>query len=333
MKLAEIENIQLESDASILIARLAQGGMRDAISMMELCAGKTGIVTVQSVYDAAGLCGRQTVEDIIMAVQKRDYASLLTLISSMYRSAVDLSVLLSDIMQYYRDMMIKKTLALKQLDPASKEILDLSDAEFSKMCTISDAFRRETILHHMKQLEGAYLSMSRGADKRITLETVLMRISAGIYDDSPEALADRISALETKLVEVAAGSFSPKQQETVVNNEEIKPEISVEKEEIIEAPVIVDKPTESKFGDWAEIVSKYDEIDGSVSPFLRAAQAFMSGSVLCVKVSDSFQKSMLEMADAPSKIRALMLSENYSVSEVKLVVADIKSETSDLDDL
>ncbi len=333
MDLAQIEGIELDKDASILVARLAQGGMRDAISMMELCAGKTGIVTVQAVYDAAGLCGRQTVEDIIVAVQKRDYASLLTLISSMYRSAVDLSVLLSDIMQYYRDMMIKKTLALKQLDPASREILDLSDAEFAKMCTISDGFRRETILHHMKQLESAYLSMSRGADKRITLETVLMRISAGIYDDSPEALADRISALETKLVEVAAGSFSIK-QETTVNVDDAIAFVDDNTDEVDKTPApLKNDVNETKFNDWAEIVSKFDELDGSVSPFLRSAQAYISSGVLIVKVSDPFQKTMLEMSDATSKIRALMISDNYPVSEVKLTVSEIKQETSDLDDL
>lgn len=332
MSLAQIENIELEKDASILIARLAQGGMRDAISMMELCAGKTGKVSVQSVYDAAGLCGRQSIEDIIMAVQKRDYAALLGYVSSMYRSAVDLSVLLSDLLAYYRDMMIKKTLSLKQLDQSSREILDLSDAEFSKMCTIADGFRRETLLYHMKQLESAYLSMSRGADKRITLETVLLRISAGIYDDSTEALADRISALETKFVEVAAGTFTPKAdaeekaEETVLKAESEPPDTP--QKDIAKEPAI-----EKRFSDWAEIVSKFDEIDGSVSPFLRSAYAVIGDGVLTVKVSDQFQKTMLEMSDVPSKIRALMLSENYSVNDVKIVVCEIKPEASDLDDL
>lgn len=331
MSLAEVENINLERDAAILIARLAQGGMRDAISMMELCAGKTGNVTVQSVYDAAGLCGRQSVEDIIIAVQKRDYASILGSVSSMYRSAVDLSVLLSDILAYYRDMMIKKTLSLKQLDASSREILDLSDAEFAKMCTISDGFRRETLLYHMKQLESAYLSMSRGADKRVTLETVLLRISAGIYDDSPEALADRISALETKFVEIAAGAFTPK-AETAPKSEE---KVTDNKSDVSNVAVSETKEVpenETKFGDWAEIVSKFDEIDGSVSPFLRAAQAVVKANKLIVKVSDEFLKTMLEMSDVPSKIRALMLSENYSVNDVDIVVAEIKPEESDLDD-
>lgn len=331
MSLAEIEGINLENDASVLIARLAQGGMRDAISMMELCAGKTGNVTVQAVYDAAGLCGRQSIEDIIIAVQKRDYASLLGYVSSMYRSAVDLSVLLSDLLAYYRDMMIKKTLSLKQLDASGREILDLSDAEFNKMCTISDGFRRETLLYHMKQLESAYLSMSRGADKRITLETVLLRISAGIYDDSPEAIADRISALETKFVEIAAGTFISK-NDVVQLSSEVSQKTEPDQNDVTVEPDPIKTADEEKFNDWAEIVSKFDDIDSSVSPFLRAAYATVSGSVLSVKVTDEFQKTMLEMSDVSSKIRALLISENYPLSEVKIVVTDVKLEESDLED-
>ena len=53
---------------------------------------------------------------------------------------------------------------------------------------------------------------------------------------------------------------------------------------------------------------------------------------MSVKVTDEFQKTMLEMSDVSSKIRALLISENYPLSEVKIVVTDVKLEESDLED-
>lgn len=330
-KIASVENISLDSDAAMLIARLAQGGMRDAVSMMELCAGKTGNITLQSVYDAAGLCGRQTVEDMIVAIQKRNCGDILTYISSMYKSAVDLSVFVADLMAYYRDMLIKKVLALKQLSGESHEILDLSDSEFTKMCSLADGFRKETLLYHLRQLDKCYTSMNRGSDKRITLETTLMRMASGIYDDSPEALAERISALETKIVELAAGGFVPTPNPSTQQNNASEGAYSGEftdTAELLEETA----NTGDQFDDWAEIVAKYDELDSSVSPFLKSASAYRDGKTFYVDVSDAFQKKMLETAGASARIRALLVSEGTSVDEVKIRVVTEKKSTDDLDD-
>ncbi|MBQ5772277.1 MAG: DNA polymerase III subunit gamma/tau, partial [Clostridia bacterium] len=66
--IAKAEGIALEADAARLLARLAQGGMRDAISLLELCAGSRRSVTVETVEESVGLTGREAVMETVNAI-------------------------------------------------------------------------------------------------------------------------------------------------------------------------------------------------------------------------------------------------------------------------
>ncbi len=331
--IAENEKITIDPEAAALIARLAQGGMRDAISMLELCAGNSGDVTLESVYNAAGLCGSQVIEEVIRAVLHRDYLGVLRSVSRIHRSASDLTVFLSDLMGYYRDMLIRKTLNLTSLDQQSRELLDLSDSEFARLCELSDQFRRETMLYHIKLLEDAILSMNRGADKRVTAETVLLRMCGGVYDESIEALNERIGALEARLTSLAAGSFTPVKNE---NPAEKTADVSmaVVKEEPEKAAAFETKSAEKEaFSSWVEVVDRYEEVDKSVTPFLRAATAYMDGETLVVTVPDAFSQKMLAGMNTEKKLLGLMKADGYALEKVKVTVGEKPKQKTIFDDI
>ena len=121
-------------------------------------------------------------------------------------------------MQFYRDVAIYKTLASKNGE-ISREILDLSDAELSDVAAVAGKIRHETVIYHIKLLEEAFLSMSRGTDKRISAEMTLMRMCSGdALGMSSEALAERISSLEARFAE---GGVFPAPRPTFENSREI----------------------------------------------------------------------------------------------------------------
>ena len=201
MRIASQEKIEITESASHLIAKLAQGGMRDAISMLELCSGEGGKITEERISEATGIIGRESIIRTVKAVLSGNYREIFTIISSVYSNSYDISSFIAEIMQFYRDVAIYKTLA-SRTGEISREILDLSDAELSDIKAIAEKIRQETVIYHIKLLEEAFLSMSRGTDKRISAEMTLMRMCSGdALGTSSEALAERISSLEARFTE------------------------------------------------------------------------------------------------------------------------------------
>jgi len=198
-KIAKLENIKLTDEASFMIARLSQGGMRDAISLLELCTGGSAIVDKEKVEATSGSTGRGTTEKTIEAIAKKDSATLFEIIAELYSGAKDISVFWTELLAFYRDMMAIKSLKL-DTDHLRKRILDLTIDEFNNLKKISDFFTMETLLYHSKVLEDAYISISRGIeDKRGRAEMTLMRLTLPPIDDNIESLIARISNLEQKL--------------------------------------------------------------------------------------------------------------------------------------
>ncbi len=367
MKISSQENIEITDGAAHLIAKLALGGMRDAISMLELCSGEGDRITEERVSAATGIIGRESIIKTVKAILSGNYGEIFATISSVYSNSYDIASFISEIMQFYRDIAIYKTLATKNGE-ISRDILDLSDLELSDVAEISEKVRRETVIYHIKMLEEAFLSMSRGTDKRICAEMTLMRMCSGnTWDSSPEALAERISSLEARFTE---GGIFPAPRPTFSETNEIKSvpaaeaparqeikaetkvepvDVTVKAEEKVPEPMTEvkikeapkaspmpaakpasaensDGPEWTEFSDWIEVVSQYDKIDRSISPFLRLASADTDGSTLRIKVSDSFSKMMLENAKIDDFIMRFSASRGFMFSQIIIEVSEAKED-------
>ncbi len=331
--IAQEEQIDLTPDGARLIARLSQGGMRDAISLLELCAGEGKTVDAKCVSDAAGVCGRAQVSQAVTAIADKDFGQLLGLVAAMHRSSIDLSVFFSDLITYYRDMMVQKALKIAEGGQVPGEVLDYSDSELRELIENAKAFPYQTLLYHVKLLEEAFLSMHKGEDKRIVAEMTLLRLCSDVFGDSPEAISARIAALEEKLTLLIAGGGLPKasapQSESSISKISAQtpsvPAPSVQS--VPEKPTAPEVPAvkEAYYG-WTELIAKYEKIDQGGAPFLRAAQVFVDGQKrLHVELTDSFAKRLLDSVSAADKLRAIAASEGDEFSEVVLEIVQSKA--------
>ncbi len=334
--IAKEENIHLEDEGARVIARLAQGGMRDAISMLELCASEGGVVTAQRVMDKAGVCGRETVIDVVMKVTERDYAALFEAVSKVYRSSRDLSVFFSDILMLYRDMMVIRAMRLDSTSKIDPEILDVSENEFNSLYELALKFKYPVMVYHSSLLKDAISSMKNSNDKRVIAEMTLVKMASKAEGSSNEALSARISQLEERL---AKGSFSPAMQ-TQATNEPIKAqpkspsvnEASVK--ETLSSEVLQSFNEDEEYMGWIELVSEYEKLDAGSAPFLRSAAAYLKNTQLTVKLGDAFAISLLEAARADSKLLSCAASLGENISSVKFLHStEIKKSKSSLDDL
>ena len=191
---AEQEGISLDREAALLLGRMAQGGMRDAISLMELCAGTGSHISVETVNQTAGSTGRESMMQTVRAIAARDFDKLFAMIDGVVQSSMDIGIFWQDLIGLYREMLVLRTAR----DAAS--YLDLTDSEFAAMQELAKPFSPQTLLYHSTLLEQAYLSMQRAnAIKRIVAESTLVRMCDPDLETSPEALLARIAALEDKI--------------------------------------------------------------------------------------------------------------------------------------
>ncbi|MBO7148859.1 MAG: DNA polymerase III subunit gamma/tau [Clostridia bacterium] len=194
--IAKAEGFELEREAAFSIASIAQGGMRDAISLLELCAnGAQGArVDEEIVANLIGTGDRDAVEKTAMAIARRDFDTLFAITSKIYMSSRDMSVFWQALTSFYRDMLVIKVSA------SAKEYLDLSDGRFNTLKAVSDEFSSETLVYHTKILDDAYASMQRnGANKRLVAECALVRMSDERLSPTVDALNARVAALERAL--------------------------------------------------------------------------------------------------------------------------------------
>ncbi|MBE6600683.1 MAG: DNA polymerase III subunit gamma/tau [Ruminococcaceae bacterium] len=315
--IAKEENIQLDPDAALAIARFAQGGMRDAISLLELCAGGGRAVTQEIVYDTIGTAGREDTMKMAACIAKKKYDSIFAEIADTVRSSKDLLVYMRDLLSLWRDMLVIKTL------PDPSPYLDLTDREKKALAALAGAFTRETLLWQSGLLEAATIDMQRpGASARVTAELTLMKMCDEQLDSSNEALLSRISKLEN-----AAFTGAP----AVIPNipePEIKAPETPKKEQPKAPEIKTEKPTKKAFRQFAEIAERVAQTDMVASSFLRSAKATVEDNTLTVWLASDIAKNFADTADVTAAIAAAAASLSGKKYEIKYEIGqpDIKDD-------
>ncbi len=260
--IAKAEGISLDHEAAFMLAHLAQGGMRDAISLLELCSGENKPITAKTVEEIAGTGGREVIINLLNALCDKDYDTLFSEIGKMFMSSKDLAVFWQDIISFYRDMLVVKT------TKGAAEYLDLSERQLAEVIEIAGRFSVETIIYHAKLLDAALASMRvSSASKRITAEMTLVRMCDERFSASNEALASRITTLEDKLksgayrMAAVDESTAKKQPKTYAKTAKVQNEVGDT------APLI--KKEYKQLSYWAEFTEKCSARDPMLGSFLR----------------------------------------------------------------
>jgi DNA polymerase-3 subunit gamma/tau len=157
MKISKAEGFNTDEDAARLIAKLAQGGMRDAISLLDLCSSSQKDITVSVVEESSGITGRGTMVETVRAIADKNYEALFNTVAEVISSSKDLTVFWQDLISIYRDMLVIKTTS------NAKKYLDLTDTEVEELSEVSKLFTKETLISHGKMLDSALATMQKNA--------------------------------------------------------------------------------------------------------------------------------------------------------------------------
>ena len=190
---AEREGIALTSEGAALLSRLADGGLRDALSLLDQCAGPAGPIGEQQVLDALGLAGNLETARLMGRVADRDAGGALEDIARLYGGGKDISAILGELASLTRDLLIRKTA------PRSGGTLLNGGFDETTMRGLSEKFTAPRLVWMLTVLQAALAELPRSSNRRTDAELCLIRLCDERLDDSAGGLAARLDRVEAQL--------------------------------------------------------------------------------------------------------------------------------------
>ena len=223
------EDAQLDQDAALLIARIADGALRDALSLLDQCLGRNRHVTLEVVNQTAGVAARDYLAALAQDIVEQKPAHALEAIDGLHRESKDMNRLCEEMAEYFRGLMLIKTMR-----DASRLVL-CSPQELEVMTTQALSLNLSAILHGLDTFEETLHKM-RYANQRAELEMAFVKLCNPELDTSPEALLRRLEALE---------NGAPRQRAVPVAEASVPAE-PAQRAELSEQPSVSEKAPEKE---------------------------------------------------------------------------------------
>ncbi|MFQ9440118.1 MAG: DNA polymerase III subunit gamma/tau [Acutalibacteraceae bacterium] len=218
--IAREEGADLDDEAALLIARLADGALRDALSILDQCIGVSNHVTTEVVCSTVGIVGREHLYQLVDAAASQNSAKALELIDQLYRGSKDMARLCEELSVYFRNMMLIKTMK------DARAFIPVSEEELQSLTKQALSLSLTAILHGLDTIQDALEKIYRGANARITFEMTMIQLCTPQLDTSAEALLRRIDALERKAIAPTAASSVSAENDGVAAQQVTAPAVS-----------------------------------------------------------------------------------------------------------
>lgn len=309
-EVADLEGMTIDDEAALLISRIADGGMRDALSILDQCAGRNKIVDSSVVSEAAGIAGREALFELSDSICNQNSGAALNVISELHQNSYDMERLCVEMINHFRNFLIVKTVN------KNRELVISTDDEYNLIKQGAENFSLPKIIFALDLFQESLTKIKAGANSRIEMEMSLVKLCQPKLDNSMDSVFDRIAALETAVkngVQVAETAAV----KTVLNKEEKKTEpakyvkeepVKAEEmsskefydeippasqgilsEPIMEAmpepaPAITNaEPEQTEFTQWAEFMEAIYKSDIAIYGVLNDSRAYLRGDFFLIE--------------------------------------------------
>ena len=288
------ENIDLDDSAARVIARLADGGMRDGLSLLDQCASATtGELTADKVYSCLGIAGIRECSAMMAAIADHDSKKVLSLLNESYAQGKDMGALLDELACLTRDLMI--------LQSAPKEGISLLSgvASDTDVKDLVSRFSAGELVYMMNTIQKTLASFTRSASRRMDTELCLLNLCQPELSLDAQGLNARLSRVEEQLKNgrftVAAaptGEQEPEEERPPMPDDDDAPPMPFEEQpRHVAAPPI---PDQTPPGFWPDLASEIrKELKPPVSGFFAPTpnapiQGGLRGNTLELRCANSF---------------------------------------------
>lgn len=347
--IADKENIKLDDDAATLIAKISDGGMRDALSLLDQCIAYSDNVDLKTVSDAAGIAGRDYLFNIIDGIFDHNITNVLETVSSLYNMAKDMTRLCSELLEQMRNLMLIKAV------PGNDMVMCLPD-EYKKLEEIAQKTDMDRILEKIEILSECNESLAKASSKRIEFEMCMVKLCSNSGSIAPSYSNNFIntvqpvtktvdvkpeSAVHKNTVEKATENFTQEPVNTIkINKTETADKNSAQdtiQSEVNEQPA--SEPPKKKITSkdfspldcWDEIVERFKNECPSAVGFLTGSKAFIYENMILIIVKDAFYLKMfkLQISDV-NRVITDFFGRKFTVSVKAMDTNGVNSENKNL---
>jgi len=244
---AQQEHMRLEPNAADLLARLADGSLRDGLSLLDQCSGYE-IITAENVLSAMGLAGNLRIAELLEAISRGDTGKALSVFGDMWSDGKAPATILGETAALMRDILMTVV--------APKGGLELLSGSFDgdTLASLSKHTTAEELICGIDSLQAHIGSLRDGRDPKTTAELCIIGLCEPQLGDSIDTLKKRIAKLEAcfsrgvsecvKLEAKAESKVESKEEPAATSNERLPFEL--EQENILSLKDSISDNTESK---------------------------------------------------------------------------------------
>ncbi|MEE1076016.1 MAG: DNA polymerase III subunit gamma/tau [Acutalibacteraceae bacterium] len=311
---AERENVQLDDDASMMIASVADGAMRDALSLLDRCIGVSTRITAEVVHTTAGLAGKEHLFKITDCIINKNTQSVLEIVEQLHNESKDMGRLCEELIDHFRSLMLLKTMS----NPDSLLIMSAQDKDRAR--EQSKSIQLENIVYIMDILQSSYDRIFRGSNKRTEIELALIKLTSPQLDTSVEALIARIAKLEraikrgvqptTQAVQPQSPDYNnmvqqPQQYIPENKNQEVyseKPQVkAVAKQATMDYEEIVKNAVPME--DWQEVLDIIKKYSITIATSFKNTRAYISGDYILIDSQNELAFNLLKQPTQRERMR------------------------------
>ncbi|HIT33288.1 MAG TPA: DNA polymerase III subunit gamma/tau [Candidatus Faecousia intestinigallinarum] len=315
------ESIDLDDSAARILARLADGGMRDGLSLLDQCASATpGELNAQAVYTCLGIAGIQECGALMTAVADHNGKAALKILNTLYAQGKDMAAMLDELACLTRDLMILRSAPKEGIAMLSGVAAD------EEARHLAGRFTDGELVRMMTELQNTLAGFTRSSSRRLDAELCLIRLCQPELTLDAEALNARLTRLEERL---NAGDFSQPPAAKMPARAAVH-----EQEDSPPPPEDADAPPEETFpvaeeeipvGFWAEVCAGVRrELRPPVSAFFSPSpdspvQGTLQSGKLVLECANAFTLEMVnhpEVLSAVARKAAALLGRQVPVAAV-----------------
>ena len=322
------ENIDLDNSAARVLARLADGAMRDALSLLDQCASAaTGELTAEQVYACLGIAGERRCAELLDKISRQDTAGAMQLFNRLYTEGKDLSALLDELASLVRDILILKTAPEAGISMLS------GVAEDDETRGLASRISGGELIRMMELLQKTLNLFTRSASRRTDAELCILEMSQPELSQDLSSMNARLTRVEEQL---KTGAFVLPSKAAPALKEQSEAEPVRTEESAISQPEPEPQPEENEelpMGFWQDLAAAVrKELYPPVSGFFAATpngpmDVAVQNDVLTLRCQDSFTAEIVgkeDILEVVSRKASILLGR-----PVKAKVADLSRQGRD----
>jgi DNA polymerase-3 subunit gamma/tau len=341
--IVKAEAVEITDGALVLLAREADGSMRDAQSLLEqvLAFGESSDKTdariridESSLHEVLGLAERQVLYQMSAAVLQGDAKQCLDLITRVFNQGSDLGRLARDLVEHFRNLLVARLIGSSSKEPTAgaTQLLDLPDQEIKDLMEQAGSVSSETLLDYFDSMAASEEQIARSTTPRFVLETALVHLANLPKTIAVAELIGRLESLEQKIAGKAGAAAMHERRASAPSadgNPPSKTETMSAGAETAALKGANEKPREDHNGSnlWEEFVAFVGSEKRFLSPYLESAIAVgLPPDPLKISIGERYHLAFWQDEDNLAALKEL--AKRFFSADVSLQIFGAPSDDS-----